>query len=139
MADPMIDIDTLKAGQELDLLVGKMVMGWDWIDKVSWMEIEGRGLVCTYAPWDIWHGNCPHINKELPAYSTEIAAAWKVVEKLDLLKWDFTLSREFDSTITGYVGLWVIQEIEGDLRHIVSKAKTAPLAICKAALKAVGA
>ena len=69
------------------------------------------------------HGMCP----DVPHYSTDIAAAWLVVEKM------LETSR-IDITHEGM--LWVCEVIDTEKLAIAS-ANTAPMAICKAALKAV--
>ncbi|MCC2250048.1 hypothetical protein JUJ52_08720 [Virgibacillus sp. AGTR] len=69
----------------------------------------------------------------IPSYSQKIEDAWQVVEKLDR-KYEFELTR-FEDEDKWYCDLtnW-----NDDLRSIRSVEKTAPLAICKAALKTVG-
>jgi hypothetical protein len=59
-----------------------------------------------------------------PRYSADIAAAWKVVEKM---KW-FCLQRSH--------GYWVCEYDDGKYIKTVD-ADTAPLAICRASLLAV--
>ena len=111
----MPKIDELEAGPELDALVDEKIFGREYI----------RG-----------YGALP--------YSTDIAAAWEVVEKLKELDWALEVSvtnklPEGDSE-TYYCGLlrgddnapW-----REDFRHIQAWAATAPLAICHAALEAV--
>jgi len=64
----------------------------------------------------------------LPKYSTDIAAAWEVVEEMEL--------------VVGYGLLYkwhVRNSWEDDLASVHTNADTAPLAICRAALKVVGA
>lgn len=76
-----------------------------------------------------------------PDYSTSIAAAWKVVEKMGL------------ETITRWNGSWLCTNVGSDFFHqgehadryeflnegsYAELADTAPLAISRAALKAVG-
>ena len=64
----------------------------------------------------------------LPHYSTSIVDAWRVVEKIEgqVL---------IDRTISGK---WVCEIIWGMRYTYVAEADTAPMAICLAALKAVG-
>jgi hypothetical protein len=79
-----------------------------------------------------------------PAYSTDIAAAWEVVEKV----WA-TLPKTGYGTFRALLhrrdpdGRWICEfapNAHGDWRtHATAEADTAPLAICLAALRAVGA
>ena len=74
----------------------------------------------------------------MPHYSTDIAAAWELVEKLNTAPFlcDFYLDRNADWE-DGEPGSWCA-EFGPDLHH-KAFARTAPLAICLAALKAVQA
>lgn len=80
-----------------------------------------------------------YISGEIPHYSTDIAAAWPVVEKLCLSVLrnanDEYLVGKFDETV------WNGDEwVDGQMVCILrpSEAATAPLAICLAALRVVG-
>lgn len=116
--------------RELDALVAEKVMGWECTIKMNELGEE-------YTEWS--NGKGGHLSDwgELrmtdvaPKYSTDIAAAWEVVEKLDLLVPTRFLVRDVDG--------WVVANYDEDLRRedgIV--ADTAPRAICLAALKVVG-
>lgn len=96
------DIDSLPAGRELDALIHDKVMGLEW---------------CIEHP-------------ELQPYSTDISAAWEVVEKLN--HHGFLLS--FLNTRSPGNRYLVEFRDKGDY---VAAADTAPLAICRAALKAL--
>lgn len=104
----------MKAGRELDALVAEKVMGLMMIDgKEKYpCDSSSKGYILT----------------DPEPYSTDIAAAWLVVEKLrDTLhvNWDICS----DST-----SWWAkIGNLE-----TLKAADSAPLAICLAALKAVG-
>jgi len=149
------EIDAL-TGQELDSAVAEFVMGWTWVQHIA--EIAERHIALakkydtTYdnprflvppppntnserdrwytlffipaAPDAPYHG--PKGYDDVPDYSTDIAAAWRVVEKFD------------HYTITKYGDLYIQVEVE-QLLNAVSRADTVPLAICRAALKAVNA
>lgn len=117
----MTNPDTLEVGPALDALVAEKVMGCKPI-RTSFRPMCGCG--------DQRHGN------DLSKYSTDIAAAWKVVEKLRAQNKLTNLESIPDSHFAF--------EIEPDPRGIVEPqawavGSTAPLAICRAALKAVGA
>jgi hypothetical protein len=111
------DIENMQAGREMDILIIRAVFG---LEPQSCM-VGGHPPDCT--------GNVSY-----PKYSTDIAAAWLVVEKLrevtplgdiHLERWDnrWAVSTCFDRASGGWDGFTY-----GD---------TAPLAICRAALLAV--
>ena len=128
----MMDIDNLAEGRELDALV--------------WMALNGqRGRMidqgvfgCRYVDGDVQpHAGYPNGHVSPPRYSTDIAAAWEVVEKLE---YNWSLQRDVGKCGDEY-------ETSGDnlYRFIYSapgmpmqgvRATTGPLAICRAALKA---
>jgi hypothetical protein len=110
----------LKAGRELDALVAEKVMGVG----VEWWNGEPLYVVTQDG----------HISSHhLAEYSTDIAAAWEVAEKLraDGLEisvhnsWPYNDGRRWCCDIMAH-GKWDN-----------AKAETAPLAICLAALKAI--
>ena len=146
----MDNVDKMEAGRELDALVAEKVMGWKWPDDrcpiCGWKyEVSvDKGCVpdnCSLRP-------APEIREcdKYGAYSTDIAAAWKVVEKLVNSGWCVGLL--FDDN-----GHWALatdgtQNVPlGDGPEDIATTffiekelwcDTAPLAICRAALKAVG-
>ena len=141
----------LKAGRELDALVAEKVMGC----RVSWWslrlvdrpptDIEWRhGLFTSEASLERMeegevlvadaNGDMPMHQmlgrsewEGIPRYSTDIAAAWEVVEKMRArgLIVDLTL------------GAGAYCRIGGFRPFAEERGATAPLAICLAALKAV--
>ena len=129
----------MEAGRELDALVAEKVMGWHRVHdglNERWADVNGYGAYVnrgdgTPPPGMFW------------SPSTDIAAAWQVVEHMRL-RWDHGNSTTDFWTIKdcGPSG-WRV-EIEFCPDHdapIVIYAETpptAPLAICLAALKAVG-
>lgn len=101
----------MKAGRELDALVAEKVMGWN----CELRECHTRKVLHSE------YGGPPH-------YSTDIADAWLVVEKIDQ-----------QVTVTKCADGWLVT-IDDYFCHggVEIMAGTAPLAICLAALKAVG-
>ena len=102
-----MNYDELEAGYELDALVAEKVMGlvkgsFGWINSDTAIPIA------------------------LPLYSTDIAAAWEVVERFKDWDWKLYSHGEGESFV-----------IYKDGTHYEATAPTAPLAICRAALKAV--
>lgn len=115
----------LAAGRELDALVAERVMGWRSI---------GSDGISTFGdppndPLDLSGTGDGHFH--VPRYSTDISAAWEVVEK----------AKDWRITIDGgeYHGdSWGVKIANND-GYFYGFGDTAPLAICRAALAAVGA
>lgn len=109
-------------GRELDAAVAEHVMGWRDI-KVRMFP----GALCTLG------GNPPGKSwpDMVPDYSTDIAAAWRVVERLP---WPVALTNvvdgEWECTVLCYDGGETHDNDE------TATARTAPEAICRAALLA---
>jgi hypothetical protein len=132
------EIDKMEAGPELDALVAKKVMGW---------KLEPYTAYCGGTPeqarqeaikqgWYYWEDeNGDEIPGQLEdnSFSTDIAAAWKVVE---LLNKKFKTFVEFIGVNIPVMDWRVV--LFSDSSPVVSLGRTAPLAICRAALKAVG-
>lgn len=133
------DVDKMEAGREMDALIAEKIMGWKWrilacghVSRPGQYEYT-RFLTASknHERWPLWDGKASiPVNKGdwwLPkedSYSTDIAAAWQVVEKTRL----FT-----HCDITQVIGAWVIFNHANDSQVT---ADTAPLAICRAAFKA---
>lgn len=111
-----------RAGRALDAIVAERVMGVK----------EAPFGVCPTCGYGGGYGF-----KEFPEYSTDIAAAWEVVEKLS--RRNFSMHNDTGCSgcePTEGVGWMALFHIEGGpMAYTV--ADTAPLAICLAALKAV--
>lgn len=113
--DEAMKIDERESGRELDALVAVKVMGMVFLDP------ENPPI---------------HIPGVIPRYSTDIAAAWEVVEKikatssrgyvLDFIRGEWTVG----SRSCGDAGEPELYDSEA------GTAEEAPLAICRAALKA---
>jgi len=104
--------DDVVASRELDALVAETVMGWEQVAPDSiWWQV-GQRLI------------------EAPPFSTDIGAAWQMVEHM-------RRRRRFVQ-ITCPVGDEIAVDIEGPNGETLesSWAESAPLAICRAALKA---
>jgi len=122
------DIDSIPPGQDLDALIAETVMGWDihFSDPgfrgglPHWRDPENSTL---YGP-----GNW--------SPSTDIEAAWKVVEKLRSYSFDFDF---FASKIRVPDGKkpWIKAAFHSRTDIYSSEADTAELAISRAALKAI--
>jgi hypothetical protein len=133
-----MDIDTMEAGSELDALVAEKVMEWNGTHDVQYVDLD---------TWYSWCKNCGKLGEDgeighwepgmdqpkgcavPPRYSTDITAAWEVVEKMPRLELIKYPGGHFFAG-TGYA--------DEDGWEFEAEAPTAPLAICRAALKAVG-
>lgn len=108
------EILNMEAGREMDCAVDEFIFGNEWTH------------IAPGVPWD-----------DIPTYSTDIAAAWQVVEKLErdyphsIIRVSNGDSDSCDCDILGYGKLGVAHiSIDGGLEN-------APLAICRAALLAI--
>lgn len=114
----------LKAGPELDALVADHVMKWVR-RKGSWYEIYHKrsdswigGLRRNDLKW-MWSKFTP---------STDIGVAWEVVSHMKAEGWNLDVMNYKD---------WFVSFSSGSTEY-EAEASIAPLAICLAALKAVG-
>jgi hypothetical protein len=131
----------MKPGRELDALIAEKVMGWDFAHNFKLCDNRAfkrcsncLGIISEGNPLDPRCLGFPH-------YSTNIEAAWKVVELLQLFK-----IQQTDKTdgMTACVqlwqdsnGVWTIGDWQDQL-FVLAEGDTAPHAICLAALKIVG-
>ncbi len=114
----------MKPGRELDALVAEKVMGFK-----PCSDPIGKCDAAHMSPPLCWDGS------ELKPYSTNISAAWEVVEKVSLLGWERALGKTRDGEwCTLYHDL-----LDSDHRcDFSTRGESAPHAICLAALNAVG-
>lgn len=109
---------TRDAGRELDALVAEKVMGW-------------KPCVTQDHPGWVYFDSGAGGGKIAPAFSTDIAAAWEVVEKLS----PRYAIRILNDATPG--PSWCCEMAHGYGNDIEVEAETAPLAICRAALEAI--
>ena len=136
----------MKAGRELDALVAERVMGWH------------REVDATYDYDHVQHGNevllppgetLYSLREMLPRkgiipfayfvserYSTEVAAAWRVVQRMRLLGYRATVQTWVNSADV-IVLFYKPEDTYNPDRHVGVTDDTAPLAICRAALAAL--
>lgn len=136
----------LKAGRELDALVAEKVMGWVLVDAII---RQSMGLVL--GPKEFIETKIialtPPGKKEVesvPNYSTDIAAAWEIVLEYQNRSLRFQLVPLANEE--GEPG-WQVEILKFEPTNEFTpwvetagfaQANTAPLAICLAALKALG-
>lgn len=131
-----MNVNELQAGRELDALVAEKVMGCK-------PKKRHDGWVCTCDDTDHAVQSDNHDIPYLMAYSTDIAAAWEVVEKLHDGPPPLVV------IVGGYISAgmgnvpWVCEISNGItgpsqyVKKVEAFAETAPLAICLAALRAI--
>lgn len=141
------DTTDLQAGRELDALVAEKVFGYEWLDEVRERKDDPYGFGPTR-----WQGWVKAGTKEpifdmmwrhesglhQPLYSTNIAAAWEVVEHLRQLDYFVALIVRPDKSIgpdTAYG--CEVSRFFGPFCKV--NGNTMPEAICRAALAAKGA
>ena len=136
---------SMNAGRELDALVAEKVMGFHWVDE--WQGQPGPYLVSPHGYLAGWRrddgGITAHLDGVtpdvvLPNYSTDIAAAWEVVENLADRGWKVDVQNRYYPCWAVHVHFPV-----PDYRNVFETSEllvgAVPFAICLAALKAVGA
>ena len=139
--------DPQPAGRELDAAVAVALFGWAWRSEDPEQPEQVPYLIGPDSA--VWYpklaAKFPGVplagGHELPAYSTDIAAAWEVAEKLGLL-----VSPALFDRLQGYSkwGAGVFQgrtgHDDGGHRYVRpgtwAEGMTAPEAICRAALAA---
>ena len=121
-----VSVETkLEAGRELDALVAERVMGQE---RVAACPLGAPNCPGRYEP-QVKDWPC------LPAYSTSLLPAWAVVEKMPCGVAVHTPDQKLWRCIVGTGPCW---ETGGGQPTVVGEGDTAPLAICRAALLAVG-
>lgn len=108
-----MDYDNMPAGQDIDSLVAEKVMGWQRSNSM-------------YMQWDTADGLVTWAETSFGSFrpSVDIGAALKVLEKVPS-EWSVGMHRTLDGKWSADYGLGQ------------AYADTAPLAICRAALKAM--
>ena len=122
----------MEPGREVDALIAEKVMGLEEVhfnDGQAYTELERECLPPPSNKWMYLAKDGPNDEgyyREIPSYSTSLAAAWKVVFHVGAAMQLFLYT----------TGLW---EVNFHIRDKVfnAEAPTAPLAICHAALKAI--
>ncbi len=123
--------DVIPTGRDLDSIVAGKVMGWTDVRKQSIANAMGQHVMDDYVGLPV--PGAPQLVL-VPRYSTMIQEAWKVADHL-------RSRSQFVAVISGTgpqgVQPWICK-INRDGGFLEERADTAPIAICLAALKAVG-
>lgn len=113
------EIDAMPAGMELNELIATKVMGWKGaIEETYWPNKE----------W-VWRDARGYKIYGSVLFSTEISAAWLVVEKIRDAKIYLSRGNPSEGAETFHC------TFDGCSNNGSAHAETAPLAICRAALK----
>ena len=116
---------THEPGPELDALIADRVMGWQ---NLEWSDAFGR-----YRGYE----SRPGWRSGVPDYSTWIAAAWEVVNRMTERGYSVEISSDVGAgTEVGFF-LWNEEKQRFDVFNGEAGYKQAPYAICLAALAAV--
>lgn len=120
----------MKAGRELDALIAEKVMGW------TKKELPTNRVNPSYTAW-YWVSNDDNVKIPTNFFNPSINLhdAWQVVEKL---KKDNIYIDIYSLPSDGYRVETSTHDGEQYVHMSTVGADTAPLAICLAALKAVG-
>ena len=132
-------IDEMPAGREMDALVAEKVMGYT----LSELSLPAYP---KYKLFDIESGEFSGYVKEVPHYSTDIADAWEVVKRMPIpFKLEKCWEKAYQIGPEGWSACWCTDaDCEGCNENSRCTngddvwAETAPLAICRYALKVAG-
>jgi len=128
------EIQAMEASPELDKLVGEKIFGYsiyhydkDVPERCYYMLTDDKGDPVT--PYEGWHTGERKTEEEAwgdcPNYSEDIGAAWEVVEKL---------KEKYAVAVVSYKSSVLCKIQAPDSDSFDADSKTAPEAICKAAL-----
>lgn len=136
----MTDIDKVEAGPALDALVAEKVMGW------TKHEHKPMPLIGTGRHWqrrdgtrvERWYRQSAYGDDDCCPFSTDISAAWEVVKKMP---YGVAVHSPNGRLWRCIIGVKCVPSVPDCLQQVkqevvVVEAETAPLAICRAALKA---
>lgn len=121
-----MSIDNMLA--DLDYLLAERAMGWTEDPEGCWLDKNNKYADTGWGTKD----NTYHLPFWQP--STNVATAWIVIQKLK--DWEFVLQWNTQGKAAGKWVAYFSKDLFMDDQEGIF-AKTAPLAICRAALKAV--
>jgi hypothetical protein len=128
---------SMVAGRELDALVAERVLGWKLIDRIEMGWGEGPDV------WDCTNGKdadeCYSPTRQHFAPSTDISAAWAVVERMRENGMWMKLTGPFYTDAPLWNAGFTPHGMTGfnGRPDFCGHGDTAPLAICRAALAAL--
>ncbi|MED3650634.1 BC1872 family protein [Heyndrickxia sporothermodurans] len=104
--------------REIDKLIALNIMGWNENQIIEMDDYSRIAINDSFVPFEF-------------SPSTDIKDAWLIVEKLSKAS-DFELSKDCDDSFYICEFLFALNKV------YVSRAETAPMAICLAALRTIG-
>lgn len=132
--------ENVQAGPELDAEIARRVFGHESATVVNANLPSKYRYMKTdcFTPRKCKElGYCPEGGcMDMPHYSTDIAEAWLVVEKMRERGWRFVVRDGAERGVPYVVTLWGPHDGSPTIVH-VDEGDTAPLAICRAALAAL--
>jgi len=121
-------INELNAGPEMDIIVAEQIMGWlIETDEPKLRRLQGYFARDEGRRW--WRTPAGGWYCEPPAYSSDITAAWQVIEQMNSRGHTLFLSQGSEESKAAF------DEPRGTGTDCINE-RSAPLAICKAALVA---
>ena len=116
-----MNIDDMSAGREMDTRIADYVMGGYESKTIGFITFPGgKSQVEAHADFD-----------KVPHYSTKIEDAWRVVEKAFKRGWMIEpFNVEYEAAV---VYVWA-----NGTHQFIAQGDTVQVAVCRAALKAVG-
>lgn len=126
-----MNVDQMPAGIEMDALIAEKVIGAKWDEsrcRVCGFSLDPDGKMCRSDDCSMRPVPARRADAIAP-YSTDIAAAWQVVERLRFCVVTRVMSRGTYKAIA---------KVSRSKPQVSAHAETAPLAICRAALVACG-
>ena len=138
-----MNLDKLKVGRKLNILIAKNVMGWTHWENCNDGDWEGPDDVTFFANFSGEFGLAVYEpGYDEPTFyfapSTDLQDAWDVVEKMKDKSWLITIQNCHDKTGHNYQWCVIMANNDPESEAVEGMASTVPLAICLAALKAVG-
>lgn len=122
----------MRAGRELDALVAEWLLEWE----NNWEKPYGRDFPDMWGTMD-FDKNGPIRVPNFPCFSTDIAA-WDVVERMEADGWGHRHIVHSPGAENPGCSWMFMKPGQGELSFSEAHAPTTFLAICLAALKAVG-
>src|SRR5690349_7769045 len=116
----------LPAGRELDTLIADRITGWQPTEHDA-DHVAADGYWCD---WCSYHGDAAWHLAIVPPYSTDIAAAWQVVERLHAQDYWVTLTTSPYATVKVDLLKTIGSPMVERTIKLQAEAETAPLAIC---------
>lgn len=127
----------MEAGRELDALIAEKIIGWKWINHPGFDEPfmfspeQVKGFIPEFVAAHTVENCDRNAPDRLPHYSTSIADAWLVVEKLRERE---SIARSNGASDQAWVSfVWNLPMSRHGIHYMLFSLT--PLAICLAALK----